>query len=219
MAGKVHMGSRFGIDSALTEGEIALDGTQTSLVFKVNGRSMGVCLSEQGNHAEVNMLNLLREWQTGRLSRDQTVPLNEQAHNALGGGTAIIDAFITRSPCPACATALIGWVAGANPNIPMRLRLFCATIYKGEATATSIADIGRLRNQAGIEVWRWDVVNMARGQDADSLKLLQVACGNAMNEAGGNYQITNWLSRLGAPNLTALPYMPLNNPTNFYVTS
>jgi hypothetical protein len=212
------MGSRFGIDATLTEGEIALDGTQTSLVFKINGRSMGVCLSDHGNHAEINLIALLRDGQNGRLSPDMATSLWEQGTSALGNGTSFVDVFITRSPCDNCTASLIAWVNGLRANAQIQLRLFCLTIYKGESSSTSIDSINRLRAVPRIRVWRWDVESMAKAQDEDSRKVLQVAYGVAMNEATG-FQVTNLYSRLGAPNLTDLPCMPLNDPTNFYVTS
>jgi hypothetical protein len=212
------MRSRFEINSTLTEGEIALDGTQTSLVFKINSLTMGVCLSDQGNHAEVNLIALLQEWQSGQLSSNVADALGTQATSALGNGTSFIDVFITRSPCENCTARLIAWVNGLRANSRIRLRLFCLTIYKGESNGASINNISTLRAQPRIEVWRWDVLSMAKAQDVDSRKVLQVAHGIAMNEATG-FQVTDLSSRLGAPNLTILPCMPRNDPTNFYVTS
>ena len=214
------MVSRFGIDSTLTEGEIALDGTQTSLVLKINGRRMGVYLSDQGNHAEINLINLLRAWQMGQLPANQAVALGTQATSPLGNvhGHSFVDVFITRSPCQNCTASLIAWVNGLNATSQIRPRLFCLTIYKGESNGDSIANIRNLR-QAGIAVWRWDVVNMVRAQDEDSRKVLQVAFGTAMNEATG-FRVADLDSRLfGAKNLTDPPYMGPYNPTNFYVTS
>jgi hypothetical protein len=219
MAWEGHMGSRLEIDSTLTEGEIALDGTQTRLVFKINSRNMGVCLSEQRNHAEINLIALLQAWQEGQLSDSLAgALLAEQATSARGNGTCFIDVFITRSPCENCATKLIAWASGLHANAKIRLRLFCLTIYRGESNRASIDNIKKLKAQERIEVYRWDVENMARALDVDSLMVLQVANGNAMNEATG-FRVTNLWSRLGEPNLRALDYMRLDDPTNFHVTS
>lgn len=211
------MPSKFGLDVVVDAKDIILDGTQTTAILKVNGRTVGVTLSEQGNHAEVNALNLLTEWQNGKLGPGQ---MGVMSQAPIGGGSHFIDIFLTRSPCEACTKAILAWANGLRSNANLRLRLFCATIYKGEHSAASISDIKSLRAHQRIEVWRWDLVGMGAAHDQDSRTVLQVANGISLFELNaGAFNATDWPSRLGAPNTTDLPILQRSDPNNFYVTS
>ena len=207
--------SSFELDAEIRDKDVVRDGVQTTLVCYVNARSICICNSAQGKHAESDLIDLLNHAQGG--NSPESMVMNECASKNRVAGVSYIDIFITRSPCLDCTNKLVNY-ATKYCNGQKKLRLFCATIYKGEGCTESINNINRLQSMANVDVWRWDVVAMAKAKDSSSLSILHVMFGVSQLEFGSNYNKTDWMSRLGTVNLQLLGYLPHNDPSNFYVT-
>jgi len=200
------MSGRAGLDITMNESEVAADANLTTLCLRINGRSIAVCNSDSRGLAEHYLCQFLEAF----LNKD-VGPLNEvvsflcKQSASRNKNKIVLDVFITRSPCETCTAKLLD-VAQRLGNI--RLRIFSATIYKGETNTQSIKNINQLKAHPNIRMWRWDVVRMAQARDSDSITVLQVAYGSSLfnANAANSRQWHKLDNRFLNHNLTVLPY-------------
>lgn len=176
---------------------IANDAQQTTLDLRINGIGYGIFTSSNAKHAEEWMVDALYS----ALGMQQS-SLTERENMILQQGLAkdyseerddkiVFDVFITRSPCQNC-TAILLQFAGALRDLGVqhektfRMRLFCATLYKGETNHQSRHDVDQIRADGNLRVYRWDFVKMAQAGDASSINLLELVAGTSMIDRDPN---------------------------------
>jgi hypothetical protein len=194
-------------ETHLSAGDFARDANSTAALLKINGQAAGVFTSGEGSHAEDEIIDYLLEYfEDGTRWKVEGMRRIVQVFAA-----SKIDIFITRSPCNECAPKLIAFVtriSNAYPNV--RLRLFCATIWKGNAkNGPGARELERIRAALGnkVRLYRWDFLHMATKNDISSVNLLHVLSVSASVDE----MMERNVSRIGAHKLdTRIVGIPTN---------
>lgn len=146
------------------------DAVHTTAQLRLNGKNVGVFMSENRKHAEAEIKDFFDEYYF-----DEGKALEYDAPNS--DHVEKIDIFITRSPCYSCAEKLLYIASRARSEMKhfKKLRVFCATVYKGESNFDSINSIGELRGDDNIRIYRWDVIGWARNGDESAIEITNAA--------------------------------------------
>lgn len=169
-------------ETHMTSGDIAGDANTTTALLRINGQTAGVFTSGGNAHAEDEIIDYLLEYfEDGTRWEVERMRVIVQ-HFAV----TKIDIFITRSPCTVCAPKLIAFaqrVLGSFPNV--KFRLFCATIWKGNAlTGPGAQALDQIRAALAdrVRLYRWDFRYLATKNDISSVNVLRVLGATASSD-------------------------------------
>ena len=184
-------------ETHMTSGDIAGDANSTTALLRLNGQPVGVFTSGGNAHAEDEIIDYLLEYFEDGTRWEVERMRGLVQHFAVSK----IDIFITRSPCTACAPKIIAFAQRLFRSYPaVKFRLFCATIWKGNALDGANAKALKRIKDAGLvrlRLYRWDFRHLANKNDISSVNVLRVLGATASSDEMAERNV----ARIGAHKL------------------
>jgi hypothetical protein len=159
--------------------ELTNDVNMTTAILYFNGSAVGVFTSHKNVHAEDFIIRFLDEYLSDDIIDEDIQNLRTIYEPR---SIAKIDVFITRSPCDQCGPKVIQLARHlegmrlSSLGKFIRLRFFCATIWKGNNLGgVGAQEIQKIRNAniQSFRIFRWDYESM-KDHDPSSSNLALV---------------------------------------------